>query len=73
MGELLVEGRNWSPLAVCRKDTLMEQMTPTWVTLHLLVGIPVSLASPVISVTSQAFDYLLKLPGCSQGKGVGLR
>lgn len=69
MGRLLVEGGNWSPLALCRKGSLMESVTLTLVKLLSLVGIPVSLASPVISIARQAFDCLLKLLGHSQGKG----
>lgn len=73
MGKLLVEGGNWSPLAACRKGSLMEQVTLTQVRLPSLVGIPVSLACAVISIASQAFDCLLKPPGRSRGKGNGPR
>lgn len=73
MGKLLVDGGNWSPLAACRKGSLMEQVTFTQVRLPSLVGIPVSLACLVISIASQASDCLLKLSGRSRGKGDGLR
>lgn len=65
MRRLLVEEGNWSPLAVCRKGSLMEQITLTPVRITSLVGIPVSLSSLAISVASQVFDCLLKLPGGS--------
>lgn len=38
MGKLLVEGGSWSPLAACRKGSLMEQVTLTQVREATLPG-----------------------------------